>query len=284
MLRKIKTIKLINNRIHFQVTEDLLRQDFYKIFSISKSKIKLYSIIPDHNILVKNTKYTIQLHKEDITHTIDKEIKILYEDDICLIVNKPCDLLVHNDGNQSDNLTARVNYYLQSIHASFNAHAIHRIDKDTSGAVFFCKIPFFQSFFDRQIEDHTIKKEYLAIVKGNFKYQKKTIHAPISRDRHNAKKMIIHKNGKQAISHVTKIKSQDGFTLLNIKIETGRKHQIRVHLASIGYPIINDELYGTVIDSRKLCLQSHKLSFIDPITKKTIEVIAPMDNRFKPFC
>lgn len=282
MLKKIRWLKPKKNTLQFKLQEDCLLSEFFALFNISKAKRSQFLIHPEDNILRKQTLYTINTEIKKIQPTYPQEIEIVYEDDIVLIVNKPVNLLIHSDGNTEDTLCARVNYYL-SKQSDFDALPIHRIDKDTSGLVFFCKHPFFQAFFDYQIQEHIIRKEYLAIVKGNFKYTKKTINAPISRDRHNAKKMIIHPNGKPAVSHIIKLSAKQNMSLLKIKIETGRKHQIRVHLASIGYPIINDELYGSIIDKRKLLLQSHQLCFIDPLTKKTIEVIAPMDDRFKPF-
>lgn len=282
MLKKIKTIEINQNIIKFSLSEDMSKLDFFKLFNISKPRQKHFKL--DTNNLLKDTQYTIECEIPSKESEIsEKEINVVYEDDICLIVFKPCDLLVHNDGNTSDTLSSRVNFYSLCENHLFNALPIHRIDKDTSGLVFFCKHPFFQGFFDSQIEKHIINKEYIAIIQGNPNFKHKHIDKPISRDRHNAKKMIVHKNGKPSISDVEKIKIINNQTLVKVKIETGRKHQIRTHLSCIGYPIVNDELYGSVVDDRKLLLQSYKLTFIHPLTKKSTEVISSMDNRFKPF-
>lgn len=281
MLSQIKKIQIIHTRIQFELNQDMTIQEFYNIFHISKTRKKFFQIRPTDQFLKKDTLYTIQSYIERSQTQCFNEVDIVYEDDICLIVNKPCNLLIHDDGNTQDTLTSRVNAYL--VDSPFDALPIHRIDKDTTGLVFYCKHPFFQSFFDNQIENHIIQKEYLAIVQGNFPKKTMHINQPIARDRHNAKKMMVHKNGKEAISDITKIKTINNQSLLKIKIKTGRKHQIRVHLSSIQYPIINDELYGNIIDDRKLLLQSYSLTFYSPLTKEMIQVKAYIDPRFYPF-
>lgn len=263
--------------------QDMEIQELYAMFYISKNRQKLFSINTD-SILYANKTYTITTRrKEENIQTSHHDIDIVYEDDICLIVNKPTNLLIHDDGTSPDTLCSRVNFYTLCNNYTYIAYPIHRIDKDTSGLVFFVKHPFFHSFFDYQIQEHIIKKQYLAIVKGNFPYQHKHIEKPISRDRHDAKKMIISNKGKKAISDIHKIISRKNYSLLKIDIKTGRKHQIRTHLKYIGYPIVNDSLYGTVFDDRKLLLESYTLDFFHPLDCAFIHVQAPIDRRFKPF-
>lgn len=283
MLNKLKMIRCNNNLIYVVFKQDIEKEEFYKMFYISKTRQKLFTINAD-TILYANKTYTITTNKKDEKiQTSHHGIEIVYEDDICLIVNKPTNLLIHDDGVNSDTLCSRVNFYTICNNYKYLAYPIHRIDKDTSGLVFFVKHPFFHSFFDYQIHEHIIKKQYLAVVQGIFPYQHKHVEKPISRDRHDAKKMIISKNGKNAITDIHKIISKNDYSLLKIDIKTGRKHQIRTHLKYIGFSIVNDPLYGHILDDRKLLLESYALDFFHPLENKLIHIQAPIDSRFKPF-
>lgn len=206
---------------------------------------------------------------------------IVYEDEICLIANKPSYLLVHNDGNNRDNLQEQVNIHLYQNGWPYQSQAIHRIDYQTSGLVLFSKFPFFQGLFDEIISTHAIEKKYYALLQGNVAFKTKTIQLPIGKDRHINNKMRIHTKGKEATTHLKKIKNFSTSCLVEANIETGRKHQIRVHCQAIGHPIINDPIYGTIQDQRGLMLQNHYLKFKHPITEEYICVDIPVDPRFK---
>ena len=157
----------------------------------------------------------------------------------------------------------------------YPAQAIHRIDYETSGLVLFCKHPFFQAYCDKNMEEHHIKKDYIALVQGHTNYKNKKIVSNIARDRHNAKKMIVHPNGKESISIFNTLKNYEDYSLIQVTILTGRKHQIRVQCASLKHPILNDSLYGGKrIDNTGLLLQSHHIQFND------IDVICPQEKRF----
>ena len=283
MLNKIKTIRCNNNLVYVVLKQDMEIQQFYEVFYISKNRQKLFNINADA-ILYANKTYTITTRrKNEHIQTSPHDIEIVYEDDICLIVNKPTNLLIHDDGASPDTLCSRVNFYTLCNNYKFFAYPIHRIDKETSGLVFFVKHPFFHSFFDHQIQEHIIKKQYLGVVQGTFPYRHKHIEKPISRDRHDAKKMIISNKGKAAITDVYKVTTKDHYSLLSIGIKTGRKHQIRTHLKYIGYPIVNDPLYGHILDNRKLLLESYAIDFYHPLENRFIHIQAPIDPRFKPF-
>ena len=192
-----------------------------------------------------------------------EQVEILYEDETLIIANKPPFLLVHSDGNEKDTLQARVNGYLQMNGYTLWAQAIHRIDYETSGLVLFCKHPFFQAYYDDLMQTHTIKKEYIAIVQGNTNYKHKIVRTNLSRDRHNAKKMIAHPQGKECISIFHTIQNFSNYSLIKVEIKTGRKHQIRVQCKSLNHPIVNDPLYGKVMNADGLYLQSHKIKILD---------------------
>lgn len=210
-------------------------------------------------------------------------VPIVYEDDFCLVANKKPFLLVHGDGQSEDTLTSRVNAYLLSNSARFPAQPVNRIDKEASGLVLFSKHPLVKADLDRQFEDGTAIKEYLAVTDGRVDNREIDINNPIARNRHDAEKMMVFKKGKPAHTHISRLKLFDDKSLVKANISTGRRHQIRVHLANIGYPIMNDPLYGTVRNSKGLMLQAYKLTFDQPYTHEKIQVELDMDTRFKWF-
>lgn len=282
MLTNFTIVSIHRNTIQFKVQTTCTLEDLFQTFCISKARKKYF--LCRETIFEPNKIYTIYTQiKQDEMPCIDQSIDIVYEDNLLLIVNKPTDLLVHTDGNTIDTLTARVHYYALIEQLPFYPMPLHRIDKETSGLVLYSKQPFFHAFFDQQIAEHHIKKTYLAIVKGNFPFKTKQITKPIARNRHNAKKMMCIQSGKPAHTKITRVSAKRNTSLLKVKITTGRKHQIRVHLQSLGYPIYNDPLYGTIYDNRKLLLESYQVTFFDPIQKKSIEVTAPIDLRFHPY-
>ena len=174
-------------------------------------------------------------------------VNVVYEDEIILVVNKPKDLIVHSDGTNELTLTKMVeSYYAESNYIS--ALPIHRLDKETSGLVVFSKSIVFQPLLDRLLSEKQIRRNYLAFVKGRIEKGKIfTINKPIGNDRHNSNKRIIYKNGQEAITKVRCIgsNSKSNYSVLMCSLDTGRTHQIRLHLSSEGYPILNDDLYGS---------------------------------------
>ena len=133
------------------------------------------------------------------------------------------------------------------------------------------------------MEDGTAKKEYLAVVEGRVNNREIDINNPIARNRHEAEKMMVYTKGKPAHTHITRLKLFNDKTLVKAEITTGRKHQIRVHLSNLGYPILNDPLYGNIRNNKGLMLQAYKLGFVQPFTNERIDVELDMDTRFKWF-
>ncbi len=179
---------------------------------------------------------------------------IVYEDEIMAIVNKPKDLLVHSDGNGETTLTKIMQSYY-SDRNNIDPLPIHRLDRETSGLVIYSKSPVFQPLLDKLLSEKQIRRNYLAFVQGIMEAGKTmTIDKPIGNDRHNANKKVIYKNGQNALTKVRSLgcSRSKNYSVLYCSLETGRTHQIRLHLSSVSYPILNDPLYGRSSD---LCIR-----------------------------
>ena len=244
--------------------------DFLDAFYIPSKKQN--HLINSKRIVLDGTILTIYLDKEEIDYEVsNKPIDVVYEDELLLVVHKDAGYIIH-DKNDTDCLNSRVaKYYLDNNIHSF-IRPIHRLDKETAGLVIYSKISFFQPYLDKQIEDKKIKRFYKAIVKGNCPKNKQfVIKANIGRNRHRSGTYIVSKTGKEAITKVKCLASKDNYSLFRCELETGRTHQIRVHLAHKNYPIVNDPLYGkedTIISY--MGLWADELNFIHPLTKKEI--------------
>ncbi|PKK93935.1 MAG: hypothetical protein CVV61_02135 [Tenericutes bacterium HGW-Tenericutes-6] len=256
-------------------------RQFLASFYISKSNIYKCGLYGNLNIfnqpasleyiLKKNDELTIDFKWYDKkAHAHAGKIEILYEDDDILAVLKPVQLLVHTDGNEKDTLTQRVQAYYEQKNYGLSVLPVQRLDLETSGIVLFAKHPLALSFLSYQLEHHNVNKTYEAIVRYHVKNESGTINQRIGRDRHSDKQ-IITKNGQDAITHYKVLGYEEKRTRLEVTIETGRKHQIRVHLLSIGHPIVGDILYGSR-SSDRLMLHATKLVLIHPRTKDIIEI------------
>lgn len=210
------------------------------------------------------------------------DIDILFEDDHLLVVNKPSGLDTHpNEPGQTNTLANAVAFYLQSKGEFRKVIHIHRLDKDTTGAVLFAKHAFVGAILDRMLEERKIQRTYLALANGLIKKKRGTINEPIGRDRHHPTKRRVSPTGQKAITHyqVLKIFPKTNYSLIQCSLETGRTHQIRVHLSSIGFPLVGDSLYGEKKAFSRQALHAAKLAFIHPITLEKVECHAPfLDN------
>ncbi|WP_338470548.1 RluA family pseudouridine synthase [Niallia sp. XMNu-256] len=210
------------------------------------------------------------------------DITILYEDDHLLVVNKPAGMDTHpNSPEQNDSLANAVAYYLQSK-GEFRAFKhIHRLDRDTTGAVLFAKHAFVGALLDNMLEKREIKRTYLALIHGILKNKKGTIHKPIGRDRHHATRRRVSSSGQDAITHyrLVKVDSKRNLSLVQCMLDTGRTHQIRVHLSHIGHPLAGDLIYGGKPLFSRQALHAVKLQLTHPFTQESITCFAPFSDK-----
>ncbi|MCR2821113.1 RluA family pseudouridine synthase [Lederbergia panacisoli] len=217
----------------------------------------------------------------DLDFPTSLPLEILYEDDYLLAVNKPEGMATHPNENERNSLVNAVAFYLKSIGAAPKARHIHRLDKDTTGVVLFAKNALSKVVLDRMLNDRKIKRTYWALADGIIKNKKGEIAVPIGRDRHHPTRRRVSKTGQYAITHYNVLETffKENLSLIECSLDTGRTHQIRVHLSYIGHPLSGDKLYGGSSNFQRQALHARKLEFIHPFTLVKIQIIAPfLDN------
>lgn len=218
---------------------------------------------------------------------LKNNLNIIYEDNYLLVVNKPSNMPVHPSCNHfEDSLSNIVKYYFDCIGLKRKIRIVNRLDKDTSGIVIFAKNEYIQEALIQQMKNNTFKKEYLAILNGILERNSDTISAPIARKENSIiERCVNFETGDIAITHYDLIKTIDNkYSLVHFVLETGRTHQIRVHSAYIGHPILGDTLYGSSSNLiNRQALHAQKVSFIHPITKKSIILEAPLPEDMRIF-
>ena len=279
------------------------RIDSYIATNTELSRTNIQRLIEERKILVnlKNTKVSYKVQENDEI-TIEEEkpnetslkaqnipIQVLYEDNDIIVVNKPKGMVVHPangnpDGTLVNAIMAICKDSLSGIGGEIRPGIVHRIDKDTSGVLIIAKNDKAHINLSEQIKNHEVEKTYIALVRGLVKENEATINMPIGRSTKDRKKMAVRKDGKNAITHFKVLERFDNYTLLEIKIETGRTHQIRVHLSEIGYPIIGDEVYSNGKNKwgvKGQCLHAKSLKFKHPITGKEMFIEADLPEYFE---
>ena len=203
-------------------------------------------------------------------------LNIVYEDNALLVINKSAKTPVHPSMDHfEDSLSNGVKYYFDEIGLQKKIRPVNRLDKDTSGLVVFAKNEYIQECLIKQMQTKKFVKEYIAICEGVFENNKGTINAPIARKNDSIIERCVSENGDTAITHYEVLKAANNYSVVKCILETGRTHQIRVHMAHIGNPLLGDTLYGTSspLISRQ-ALHAYKISFIHPITRKKLELTA----------
>ncbi len=188
------------------------------------------------------------------------------------------------DGTLVNAVMAKCKESLSGIGGKIRPGVVHRIDKDTSGLVIIAKNDKAHIDISEQIKNRKVKKTYLALVRGVIKENQAVVNMPIGRSTKDRKKMAVNKNGKEAITEFKVLKKYNGFTYIEVNIKTGRTHQIRVHMAEIGYPIVGDEVYSNgknPFGVKGQMLHAYRLEFVHPTTKKIVKFEAPLPEYFK---
>ena len=215
-------------------------------------------------------------------------LEIVYEDDYLMVINKPSGLVVHpGNGNYDNTLVNGLMYYtnnLSDIGEDFRPGIVHRLDKDTSGLMLVAKDNKTHELLADDFKNKRIHREYVALLDGVLPENSAIIDAPLARSSENYQKMTVKAGGKRAVTHLEVIKKYKEYTLVRLVLETGRTHQIRVHMAYIGYPVHNDPVYNKrKSDEFGQFLHSEYLKFIHPITKKELEFRANLPEEFQKF-
>lgn len=219
----------------------------------------------------------------------DIPLDILYEDDDVIVINKPKGMVVHPaNGHYNGTMVNALLYHckdsLSGINGVMRPGIVHRIDMDTTGSIIACKNDAAHMSIAEQLKDHSLNRTYRAICHGVLEEDEYTINAPIGRSSADRKKMAITESGKRAVTHVKVLERFKEYTYIECRLETGRTHQIRVHMASINHPLLGDEVYSnrkSKIKTTGQCLHAYMLGFIHPTTKEYVETIAPIPDYMK---
>ena len=290
----------------FEIQEDQqMRLDKYLAEQFpEQTRSYLQKLIKDGEVTVngKNVKTGYQLSKGDEVSVnipepkeLDVEpqkmdLDIVYEDEDVILINKPKGMVVHPaPGHTTDTLVNGLLYHCKDNLSGINGVArpgiVHRIDRDTTGILIVCKNDMSHNSIAAQLKEHSINRRYRALVHGNLKEDTGTVEGPIGRHPVDRKKMAINeRNGKPAVTHYTVLERFGNYTLIECKLETGRTHQIRVHMTSIGHPLVGDEVYGPAKCPFKLqgqCLHAMVLGFVHPRTGEYMEFSADLPEYFK---
>lgn len=270
------------------------------IDSLSRSFIQKF--IKDHKVTVNGetvkASYKVSVDDEvvfELPESVEPDIvaediplDVLYEDKDVVVVNKPKGMVVHPAaGHYSGTLVNALMHHcgndLSGINGVMRPGIVHRIDMDTTGSIIVCKNDFSHNAIAEQLKEHSINRVYHAICYGDIKEDEGTIHKAIGRHPIDRKKMSVDERGKDAITHFKVLKRFGKYTYISCKLETGRTHQIRVHMASIGHPLVGDEVYSNRPCPFKLqgqCLHAMTLGFVHPTRKEYVEINAPLPEYF----
>lgn len=267
------------------------------------SRTAIQRLLEEENILVNGKKQKasykpetgdiIQINLPEATQTKliaqDIPVPVIYEDKDIIVVNKPKGMVVHPaNGNPDKTLAnailAMCKDSLSGIGGEIRPGIVHRLDKDTSGLLIIAKNDTAHINMSKQIQDRKVTKKYIALVRGTVPENEATIDMPIARSQKDRKKMAVDKKGKEAVTHFKVLARYDKYTLLEIKIDTGRTHQIRVHMSYIGHPVIGDEVYSNgknEFNVKGQMLHAKYLKFKQPVTGEELELEAPIPEYFE---
>lgn len=292
-MKELEVIEQVNKRIDAYMAEkynDISRVAIQRLIETGKILVNGKKVKASYKVQV-NDKITMEEEKavEIELKAQDIPVEIIYEDRDIIVANKPKGMVVHPangnpDGTLVNAIMSICKDSLSGIGGEIRPGIVHRLDKDTSGILIVAKNDKAHINLSEQIKEHKVKKTYIALVKGIVKENNATINMPIGRSEKDRKKMAVTKKGKDAITHFKVLKRYDKYTLLEINIETGRTHQIRVHLSQIGYPIVGDEVYSKGKNEWNIkgqCLHAKSLDFKHPTTNENMHLEAKIPQYFE---
>lgn len=288
------------------VTDGGIRLDTFVSQSLDISRGLAAELIDSGNVLLngkkskksasvaKDDKITVEMPQLSEPEAVPQDIplNIVYEDDDLLVVDKPKGMVVHPaPGNPDGTLVNALLFHckgkLSGINGVLRPGIVHRIDKDTSGLLIVAKNDASHRCLSEQIKEHSFTREYRAVVYGNVKNDSGRIDAPIGRDPKNRQRMaVVYVNSKPAVTHYEVLKRYEGFTFMRFRLETGRTHQIRVHMASIGHPLAGDPLYGprkVITELNGQCLHAGLIGFIHPTAGEYMEFSSDLPDYFTSY-
>ena len=274
-------------------TEEMTRSAVQKL--IEEGSVEVNGKVPAKNYKLRSGDHIcLSIPEPKLPEAKPENISldIVFEDDDLLVVNKPKGMVVHPaPGNYDGTLVNALLYHcgdsLSGINGVLRPGIIHRIDKDTSGLLIVAKNDFSHKLLAEQIKEHSFTRKYRAVVYGNLKEDEATINAPIGRHPVDRKKMTVtQKNSREAVTHYKVLKRYAGFTYVELKLETGRTHQIRVHMSSIGHPVAGDPVYGpkkVITSLGGQCLHAYYIEFVHPRTGQTLSFSSGLPDYFTKF-
>lgn len=270
--------------------EDLSRNYAQKLIEEGKVSVNGMIIVKKNHKLKAGDQVEIEMPEPEVLDIVPEDIpiEIVYEDDDVMVINKPQGMVVHPaPGNYSGTLVNAIMYHtanLSSINGVIRPGIVHRIDKNTSGLLMIAKNNKAHNALAEQLKDHSSMREYMAIVHGNVKEDSGTIDAPIARHPQNRLKNAVVAGGREAVTHFFVEERFGQFTLVRLRLETGRTHQIRVHMAYIGHPLLGDDVYGpkkSKIKHEGQLLHAKKLGFVHPTTGEYMEFDSELPDYFE---
>ncbi len=267
--------------------EEVSRTELKEYFNQGKIKVNDKIVKPSYK-LFDNDQIVVEEIAQDEIDMIKENIPldIVYEDDDLIVVNKPSGLVVHPaPGHTHGTLVNGLLYHcneLSNMNGDIRAGIVHRIDKDTSGLLVVCKNNYAHRILAEQLKDKTTTRTYIAIVTGNISHNLGRIEAPIGRDPSNRQKMAVVPSGKPSVTHFKVLDRYRDFTLVELKLETGRTHQIRVHMSYINHPVVGDPLYGVKKQTTEFgqYLHAKTLGFVHPRTNEYMEFSSELPEEF----
>lgn len=279
-------------RIDKYLTEELdySRTQVNKMLDAGMIVVNDMPVKPSYKVKIDDIISVLEEFHEESDVTPEKmDLDIIYEDEDIIVLNKPAGIVVHpGSGNQTNTLANGLMYYtknLSDLNGEERPGIVHRLDKDTSGIMLVAKTNRAHQILSEDFKEHAVKREYVALLNGVLPHNKAKIDAPIGRDANARKKMCVTAtNSKHAITHLQVIKRYKENTLVSLHLETGRTHQIRVHMNYIGYPVFNDPVYGhQKLKDHGQFLHSRTIDFVHPITKEEMHFLCPLPEYFEEY-